>query len=152
MTMRKDTSRFWESKALHEMTTQEWESLCDGCAKCCLCKLEDADSGTVYYTDVVCRFLDARSCRCTDYANRTVLVPDCVKLTPGNLSAIDWMPSTCAYRLLHEGKPLEEWHPLVSGDPKSVHKAGISVRGRCVSEDNVHPEDIVERVVQWRDV
>jgi uncharacterized cysteine cluster protein YcgN (CxxCxxCC family) len=150
--MRTNKTAFWETKALHEMTAPEWESLCDGCAKCCLCKLEDADSGTVYYTDVVCRYLNARSCRCRDYANRTVLVPDCVKLTPDNLAAIDWMPSTCAYRLLHEGKPLEEWHPLVSGDPQSVHKAGISVRGRCVSEDNVHPEEVIERVVHWRDV
>lgn len=150
--MHTNKTRFWESKALHELTVEEWESLCDGCAKCCLCKLEDADSGTVYYTDVVCRYLDARTCRCGDYANRTVLVPDCVKLTPGNLAAIDWMPSTCAYRLLHEGKPLEDWHPLVSGDPQSVHKAEMSVRGRCVSEDNVHPEDVVERVIRWRDV
>lgn len=152
MTSRRSEPRFWETKALDEMSADEWESLCDGCAKCCLCKLEDADSGTVYFTDVVCRYLDMRSCRCRDYANRTVLVPDCVKLTPGNLAAIDWMPRTCAYRLLHEGKPLPEWHPLVSGDPKSVHKAGMSVRGRCVSEDNVHPDDIVERVIAWRDV
>lgn len=141
---------FWEQKTLTEMSDSEWESLCDGCGLCCLCKVEDADTGTVHYTDVHCRYLDNSACRCTRYAERTELVPDCVKLTPRNLDELNWMPNTCAYRLLHEGRPLEKWHPLVSGRAESVHEAGISVRGRGISEEHVHEQDIVERVIFWR--
>lgn len=144
------TEKFWETKSLTEMSQQEWESLCDGCAQCCLAKVEDVDSAAVHYTDVVCRYLDSGQCRCTEYARRTQLVPDCVKLTPGNLAELSWMPLTCAYRLLSEGKPLPSWHPLVSGDPKSVHAAGISVRGRCISEEFVHPDDLEMRIVAWQ--
>jgi hypothetical protein len=125
---------FWRHKSLAEMTSQEWESLCDGCGKCCLNKLEDADTGEVFPTNLACRLLDLKRCRCTRYAERKRLVPDCVVLRPDNVAALGWMPSTCAYRLLAEGKDLPWWHPLVCGDPEEVHRVGVSVRGRAVSE------------------
>ena len=126
---------FWETKRLDQMTRAEWESLCDGCGKCCLHKLEDEDTGELMATNVACRMLDRRSGLCKDYKNRRIHVPECVRLTPRLLDQIDWLPTTCAYRLLDEGRPLEAWHPLISGDPESVHRAGISVRGWTVSED-----------------
>ncbi len=125
---------FWRRKTLAEMTRSEWESLCDGCAKCCLDKLEDEDTGEIRYTEVACRLLDLGTCRCTDYANRKRFVPDCVILTARRVDRLAWLPSTCAYRLLSEGKDLEWWHPLVSGDPETVHRAGVWVRGREVPE------------------
>jgi uncharacterized cysteine cluster protein YcgN (CxxCxxCC family) len=140
---------FWERKSLDEMTQREWESLCDGCGRCCLRKLEDEDTGEIAYTDVACRLLDRTSCRCTRYAQRTTLVDDCVALTPDDRLTLGWMPSTCAYRLLDEGKPLPDWHPLVSGSAESVHTAGISVRGRCLSEADVHEDEIPERLIDW---
>lgn len=149
MQKRRADDRFWESKTLSELNDEEWEALCDGCARCCLVKLEDVDTGEIHYTDVVCRYLDSRACRCTSYSTRTEAVPDCVRLRPDNLDELEWMPPTCAYRLLHEGKPLADWHPLVSGDPRSVHTAGISVRGRCISEEHVHRDDVIERVIHW---
>jgi hypothetical protein len=130
---------FWERKTLDQMTAGEWESLCDGCAKCCLHKLEDIDSGELAFTNVACRLLDIGACSCGDYERRAKLEPDCVVLNPKNVGELAWMPATCAYRLLAEGKPLAHWHPLVSGDPDSVHRAGISVRGRCVSERHAGP-------------
>lgn len=139
---------FWKTKLLSEMTPAEWESLCDGCAQCCRVKVEDADAA-VHYTDVVCRYLDADQCRCTAYAQRTQLVPDCVRLTPDNLDQLHWMPPTCAYRLLNEGRPLPQWHPLVSGNDGSVHAAGVSVRGRCISEEFVHEDDLLQRIIEW---
>lgn len=142
-------TRFWETKRLDELTPEEWESLCDGCARCCLRKLEDADTKEVHYTDVACRLLDGRTCKCTRYAERRRFVPDCITLTPAAVHRYRWMPSTCAYRRLAEGKPLEPWHPLVSGDPESVHRAGISVRGRIVSELDVYETDLEEHLVQW---
>lgn len=128
------TRPFWIEKSLEEMNAEEWESLCDGCGRCCLLKLQDFDTGEVSYTSVACRLLDLDKCQCTRYTERRRLVPDCVKLTPGNISDLKWMPSTCAYRLLYEGKPLEPWHPLVSGSSQSVHEAGISIRHRAISE------------------
>lgn len=140
---------FWESKSLAEMTPAEWESLCDGCARCCLHKLEDADSGEVYYTGVRCRYLDEDSCRCSDYANRSRLMPNCLDLSQEDVGALHWLPATCAYRLLAEGKPLYDWHPLVSGSRDSVHEAGVSIRGRAVSDEFVHPDGYDEHIIQW---
>ena len=140
---------FWQAKQLHEMTRQEWESLCDGCGRCCLVKLEDEDTGDIYTTDVSCRLLDCSTCRCTDYANRHQLVDDCIKLDPENVEALGWLPETCAYRLIHEGKPLADWHPLVSGRPETVHEAGISVRGKVTSETEVDVDDLPERITDW---
>lgn len=139
---------FWKTKQLSEMTPQEWESLCDGCARCCLHKLEDEDSGEVHYTSVACRYLGNDS-RCKHYAQRHTLVPDCVELTPDSLQRYSWLPSTCAYRLIAEGKDLAWWHPLVSGDADSVHAAGISVRGKTLDERYVHPDDYESRIILW---
>lgn len=125
---------FWETTPLAEMTKAEWESLCDGCAKCCLHKLEDADTGEIFFTDVGCRLLDIGNCTCTRYDERNRLVPDCVILDQDNVRELKWMPATCAYRLVGEGKALYWWHPLVSGDPDSVHQAGVSVRNLAVTE------------------
>lgn len=141
--------RYWETKPLAAMTRGEWESLCDGCGKCCLIKLQDAETDEVSYTDVACKLLDCDSCRCSDYPDRKKYVPDCVVLSARVVSQLSWMPSTCAYRLLKEGKPLFWWHPLVSGDPNSVHEAGISVRGRVISETLVEDAELVEHVVDW---
>lgn len=128
---------FWEAKPLEAMSRAEWESLCDGCGKCCVHKLEDEETGELHPTNVACKLLDRHSGQCTNYRHRRAFVPECVRLTPAKLREIDWLPETCAYRLLDEGKPLPDWHPLVSGDPESVHRAGISVRGWTVSENDV---------------
>ena len=140
---------FWQSVALADMSRSQWESLCDGCAKCCLHKLEDADSGEVFYTKVRCRHLDEQRCRCTDYENRSVLVPHCITLRAQDLADYHWLPSTCAYRLLAEGQPLPSWHPLVSGEADSVHEAGISIRGRAISDEFVHPDGYDEHIIHW---
>jgi uncharacterized protein len=125
---------FWETVPLRAMSRAQWESLCDGCGKCCLHKLEDEETGEMFATNVACRLLNRQTARCGDYRNRKRLVPDCIRLTPGIVRRMTWLPATCAYRLVDEGEPLPEWHPLVSGDPESVHRAGISVRGWTVSE------------------
>jgi hypothetical protein len=136
---------FWESKTLRQMTQAEWESLCDGCGLCCLIRFEDEDTGEIIPTRVACKLFDAELCRCSDYANRKAHVPDCIKLTPDNIDDLMWMPRSCAYRRLHEGKGLPSWHPLITGDPESVHKAGVSVRGQTVSEACLEdPEDAIE--------
>lgn len=140
---------FWDEKTLAEMTPSEWEALCDGCGRCCLVKLEDEDSGQVFTSDVRCRLLDGESCACTDYGNRLAVVPDCIKLTPQNVSEISWIPRTCAYRRIAEGKGLAWWHPLVSGDAQTIIDVGISVRGRTVSESEVKPGDWEEHAVDW---
>ena len=140
---------FWR-RPLAALTIAEWESLCDGCGRCCLVKLEDEDTGEVHFTDVSCRLLDCSSCGCSDYANRQTKVPDCVKLTPDIVQDIPWLPPTCAYRLVEEGRDLPWWHPLVSGRPETVHEAGISVRGRVfVSEDEIAVEDVPGRIARW---
>lgn len=140
---------WWHDKTLDELTPTQWEALCDGCAKCCLHKLEDEDSGEVYYTKIRCRYLDEKTCRCTDYANRSVLVPNCIALRPGELDALDWLPITCAYRLRAAQQPLPDWHPLVSGAVDSVHLAGVSIRGRAISDEYVHPDGYDEHIVHW---
>jgi len=142
---------FWKAKSLEEMTPEEWESLCDGCGRCCLNKLEDWDTGEIAWTSVACTLLDEGTCRCRDYTNRTARVPDCVPLTPEAVRRLTWLPPTCAYRLLAEGKDLRWWHPLVSKDPRTVHEAGISVRGRVVSEDDVEVEAYEAHIVEWPD-
>lgn len=144
------TRPFWKTKTLVEMSAAEWESLCDGCGRCCLIKMEDEDTGRYYFTDVACRLFDAQTCRCGDYANRDREVPDCVRLTPENCGELGWMPPSCAYRLLAEGKDLPDWHPLVSGDPASVKAAGASVAGRVFArEDEVSIPELVERIRAW---
>ena len=125
---------FWETKSLREMTRAEWESLCDGCGRCCLVRFEDEETGEVIPTRISCRLLDTATCACTNYRRRKRYVPDCIKLTPDGIEELTWMPSSCAYRRLHEGRGLASWHPLVSGDPGSVRAAGISVAGKVVSE------------------
>lgn len=129
------TPPFWETKRLEQMSREEWESLCDGCGKCCIHKLEDEETGELHATNVACRLLDGRSGQCRDYRHRHAYVPECVRLTPAKLRQIDWLPASCAYRLIDEGRPLPEWHHLVCGDREAVHRAGQSVRGWTVSED-----------------
>jgi uncharacterized cysteine cluster protein YcgN (CxxCxxCC family) len=145
-----DDVPFWKRKSLAEMTDSEWESLCDGCGRCCLNKLEEEGTDRTYYTNVGCRLLDGESCRCRDYAHRDALVDDCVRLTPESLKTITWLPPSCAYVRLAEGKDLYWWHPLVSGDRETVHAAGVSVRGRVGdSEVNVPDEDLEDYIVSW---
>ena len=140
--------RFWETVPLGEMTPAEWEALCDGCGKCCLLKLEDADTGRVHYTDVTCRLLDCATRRCGQYTLRRMFVPGCVVLTPENLAeAAGWMPGSCAYRRLHEGRGLADWHPLVSGDPGSVARAGQALAGRTVPEWEVGEDELEDHVL-----
>jgi uncharacterized cysteine cluster protein YcgN (CxxCxxCC family) len=140
---------FWNTKTLLEMTVAEWESLCDGCGRCCLHKLEDIDTGLLYYTNVACRLLDTYSCRCRNYLERKRLVADCLDLSRTGAEQFDWLPASCAYRRLYNGQPLSWWHPLVSGDPETVHAAGISVRGRTVDEQQVSHDQLEEYIVDW---
>lgn len=141
--------KFWERHSLRQLTPTEWEALCDGCGKCCLNKLEDPDTGEVALTRVACRLLDDETCRCAQYDIRKQFVPECVVLTPDTLPDIAyWMPTTCAYRLLAEGKPLYDWHPLISGTPESVHEAGVSVRGWTVPEFEIPEEDWEDHIIE----
>jgi uncharacterized cysteine cluster protein YcgN (CxxCxxCC family) len=140
---------FWKTKTLKEMTEAEWESLCDGCAKCCLVKLEDEDTAEVYFTGLHCKLLNANTCQCSDYPNRKKYVPDCVKLTPDTIGQLDWLPKTCAYRLVNEGKDLKPWHHLVCGDRNEVHRAGISAMGKTRSEEGVEDEDAFDYLIDW---
>ena len=141
---------FWKTMALEQLSRGQWESLCDGCGRCCLQKFQDGKTGKVTYTWVSCYLLDTQACRCTDYGNRTRLVPDCLVLTADQIRRLRWLPRTCAYRRLSEGKDLDAWHPLVSGDPESVHRAGISVRDKAVSEAYIHPEDVDFYAIGYR--
>ena len=142
-----DPRPFHERKSLSEMTPHEWEQLCDGCGKCCVVLLQEDGDDTVWRTNVGCRLLDLEQVRCSDYANRHTRVPGCVRLSPDNIGDLHWMPETCAYRLIHEGKPLYDWHPLVSGDPASVKRAGAGVHGTLVSERDVAEDDLEDHVV-----
>ena len=145
-----EAAPFWRLKTLEEMTSCEWESLCDGCARCCLVKLEDEETGEIHFTDIGCKLLDAKTCLCRDYRRRTRLVPDCVKLTPTVVRTLSWLPVTCAYRLVAEGKDLPDWHPLVSGSKESVHDARVSVRGRVSASEEDLPQELwPEHVVKW---
>ena len=143
-----DTKPFWKTKNLVEMTREEWESLCDGCGRCCLNKLEDEDTGEFLYTRAACKLLDLKTCQCSDYPNRAARVPDCVTLTPKNVGELGWLPQTCAYRLLDEGKSLAWWHPLVSGRAETVVEAGITVAGVAYSEKGITVEQLVDHI--WK--
>jgi uncharacterized cysteine cluster protein YcgN (CxxCxxCC family) len=141
--------KYWQTTELSKMTDSQWEGLCDGCARCCLNKLEDWDTSEIYWTNVACELLDCETCRCKDYENRQVSMPDCIQLTQDNISEISWLPPTCAYRLVSEGQDLPDWHPLITGRPESVHEAGVSVRGRVVPENNMKPEELEDHIVEW---
>ena len=140
---------FWKTKKLTEMTPKEWESLCDGCAKCCLVKLEDEETKELFFTGLHCKLLDGTTCRCSDYPNRKKYVPICVKLTPEIVETVDWLPESCAYRLVHEGKDLHDWHHLVCGDREEIHRRGWSARGKTVTEEGVDDEDAINYVIDW---
>ena len=140
---------FWETKYLSEMTATEWESLCDGCGRCCLHKIEDEEKDEVYYTSVACHLLDSKRCQCNNYPERQRLVPDCRVLTPETVPQTRWLPRSCAYRRIDEGRGLAWWHPLVSGDPETVHQAGISVRGAVISEKLVPLDTLDEYLIDW---
>ncbi len=141
--------RFWERYPLGELDVQEWEALCDGCGRCCLIKLEDEDTGELHFTDVVCRYLDTQTCRCTAYAERLQRVPDCLQVSEEIARRYEWLPSTCAYRRLARGEPLPGWHPLLTGTRTTVVDAGVSVRNKVISEALVPEENFEERIVQW---
>lgn len=134
-------------KPLHALNEDEWERLCDGCGLCCMHKFVDEDTGEMLYTDVACRLFDAGTCRCTDYAQRSERVPECVRIGYFVDAQFDWLPPTCAYRLRHEDQPLFDWHPLISGNAESVHDAGISMQGRCVPEDEVDDDDLPLHII-----
>lgn len=140
---------YWKTTPLEAMSPQQWEALCDGCGKCCLSKLEDEDTGEIYWTSVGCRLFDGATCRCSDYDNRLARVPDCVGLTPANVRTIAWLPGTCAYRLVGEGRDLYWWHHLVSGSRETVHDAGISVRGKLTAHEDelAEPEDYFDHML-----
>ncbi|MCB4458347.1 YcgN family cysteine cluster protein [Leisingera sp. McT4-56] len=143
------SERFWEKKPLEKLSQKEWEALCDGCGKCCLNKLEDEDSGDVALTRVACRLLDDSTCRCAQYPIRHQFIPECIVLKPDNLDThAYWMPQTCAYRLLWQGKPLPDWHPLLTGTPESVHEAGVSVRGWTVSEFEIAEDEWEDHIIE----
>jgi uncharacterized cysteine cluster protein YcgN (CxxCxxCC family) len=150
MKTRKVDQPWWESKALSDMNDDEWESLCDGCGKCCLVKIQDAQTERIYFTDVACTLLDCNTGRCKNYVNRQQYVPDCVKLSKDNLEDLEWMPPDCAYRRLYEHKPLLAWHPLVTGSPTSTNDYGAGIAGMpMVSEDSVQDDDLEDHVVTW---
>ena len=141
--------KFWETKSLTEMNSEEWESLCDGCGKCCVIKLQDEDTDEIFSTDIGCTLLDCQTARCSNYAGRKEIVPDCIILTPENLSHLSWMPKTCAYRRLHEGQALPDWHPLITGDRETPKRAGHSVAGQIFPEGSVADEDLPDHITDW---
>jgi uncharacterized cysteine cluster protein YcgN (CxxCxxCC family) len=149
MPMSEAISPFWVTKTLDQMTIEEWESLCDSCGRCCLFKLEDEDTAEIFYTRVICRFFDMETCHCSVYSDRTRLVPTCLKLDPERAATLKWIPRSCAYRRLAEGKGLARWHPLVAKNPRSIHKSGISVKNKAISEDDVDMDNLEDYVVGW---
>lgn len=151
MTKIKESLPFWKKKTLEEMNQEEWESLCDGCARCCQLKVEDEDTQEVFYTHVVCQYLDLDQCNCNCYQERSKLVPNCVQLTPARTNEFHWLPKSCAYRVISEGRDLEPWHPLLSGTSESVHEAGISVRNKVIPEQNVHPNDFEDFIIHEKE-
>jgi len=140
---------FWKKKTLSQMSEQEWESLCDGCGKCCLNKLEDWETGEIYWTDIGCELLNCETCQCSDYENRFHKVPDCIGLTPKHIQTLGWLPPTCAYRLVFEGQDLYWWHHLLSGSRQTVHEAGMSVKGRVQPDEGFSPEEYENHLVEW---
>ncbi len=146
-----DARPFWEEKSLDDMSDAEWESLCDGCGRCCLHKLEDEDTGEVHYTDVSCKLLDTQTCRCKHYEARFSYVPDCLQARPLDADKLNWLPPSCAYVKISKGERLSNWHPLISGDPASVHAAGIGVGGRCISETQVPVNEWPHHLIKWTD-
>lgn len=146
------TPPFWKTTPLDQMTAEQWESLCDRCGRCCLQKLENRKTGRVYFTSVSCYLLDTTTCRCSDYAHRFQLVPSCIQLRPDNIGKIKWLPKTCAYRVLARGGRLESWHPLISGDPLSVHRAGISIQNMAISEERVHPDHLEDYIIENQNI
>lgn len=140
---------YWREKTLAEMSEREWEALCDNCGKCCVISIEDTDSGQLFLTDVSCKLFDTHACGCGDYVNRKSKVPDCVKLTPKNVPKLDWLPRTCAYRLVSEGQDLHWWHPLKSGDPETVHIARASVKGKTRPEGRLKMTGLIKRITKW---
>ncbi len=143
------TNAFWRNRALEDFTAQQWELLCDGCGKCCLHKLEDEDSGEIFYTRVACQLLDHDSCRCDDYKHRLAQVASCIQVSPAMARSNNYLPDSCAYRLIAQGKDLPDWHPLHTGDPQSTVTAGHSVAGRVLDEQYVHPDGYEEHVITW---
>jgi len=143
---------FWKTKPLHAMTSQEWESLCDGCAQCCLNKLEDVDTGEIYFTRVACQFVENESCRCSHYPQRRNVAPDCLQITPKLAKEVPWLPKTCAYKLLANGDDLPPWHPLVSGNPDSTHKAGASIRGKFIYETQIGEDEFIDYIIYEDDM
>ena len=149
----KSEAPFWQTKPLDRMSRREWESLCDGCGRCCLLKVEDEDTGDIYLTGLSCRLLNTETCRCRDYRNRAKRVPDCIALDPAKIGELSWLPPTCAYRQVSEGRDLAWWHPLVSGDPETVHVAGISVRAWAMSELNAPPDRLEDYIIDgWGEI
>ena len=145
-------SAFWKNKSLSEMSFIEWESLCDGCGKCCVLKLQDIDTEQTFYTDVSCKLLDCATARCSQYENRTSHVPDCIILSPNNLAPLSWMPDSCSYKLIHNGLDLPDWHPLITGNKSSTYKSGNSLAGRVTPETELESEEeLLERIIDWNE-
>lgn len=143
-----EQTKYWLTTALEDMNEQQWESLCDGCAQCCAHKLQDEETDEIFFTNVVCRYLDTNKCKCSVYNDRHVHVPDCIKITPQNAKTLSWIPETCAYKRLAKGKPLPKWHPLETGDPKSAHKSNISITNKVISEADINVDDLEDYLVK----
>ncbi len=143
-----NTKKYWETVAFDQLTDKQWESICDGCAQCCAHKLQDEDTDEIFFTNVVCEYLDTQKCQCSVYGDRHTHVPDCIKITPENAKELTWIPETCGYKLLAKGKPLPAWHPLVTGDLQSTEKAGMSIRNKVISEADIEMDDLEDYLVE----